>query len=463
MPLPSRAVLPSPIVASKVAPKRSKVAAMTAAKRTRGAPRSSKKVPRVDAAAKKSNNAPRLPAKVLQKSTVDAACRQLRFACGDAVEVCNRLFSNVVFSGNRQLVIYLRAKVLSVSVGTESYLVEYPAINSKPSRVARVPSWDVREPRHAPPQAHPAADAARPASSKRPPPPERTDRGDDCCKKAKRVGKGIPMDALCRFYEEHDPEFASELRRRMIAKRICGTGGRSTRSSSDHHFSGSASYQVVPYKNVHGENNLPVLSKKIKFIISTYSVQCSICQKWRVVPSKLKYEQIRENIIQVPFSCKYVHGWKPQVTCHDPIDISEDNGMAWAIDIPCIPQIPLGWERNITLRNEQSTRFADVYYISPAGIKIRSKKEVGRYLEDNPNYAVDLHLSQFSFKVPKPPNCPRQSKLIEPTEVPPPVHEDPVHNYMPVPHGEANPVTHIPVTLALQVSVMLSKKRKLNQ
>ena len=126
--------------------------------------------------------------------------------CGDAVEVRNRLCTNVVFSGNRQLVIYLRAKVLSVSVGTESYLVEYPAINSKPSRVARVPSWDVREPRHALPQAHPAADAARPTSSKRPPPPERTDRGDDCCKKAKRVGKGIPMDALCRFYEEHDDD-----------------------------------------------------------------------------------------------------------------------------------------------------------------------------------------------------------------------------------------------------------------
>ena len=130
--------------------------------------------------------------------------------------------------------------------------------------------------------------------------------------------------------------------------------------SDTENSSGSASYQVVPYKNVEGENNLPVLSKKRKFIISTYSVQCSTCKKWRVVPSKLKYEQIRENIIQVPFSCKYVHGWKPQVTCHDPTDISEDNGMAWAIDIPCIPQTPLGWERNITLRNEQSTRFADV-------------------------------------------------------------------------------------------------------
>ena len=156
MPLLPRPLLPLPAVASKVTPKSSKNMAMTTAKRTNGAPRSLKKVPWVDAAAKKTNSAPYLPPKVLQKSTVDAARRQLRFACGDAVEVCNRLCTNVVFSGNRQLVIFLRAKVLSASAGTESYLVEYPAINSKPSRVARVPSWDVREPRHTPPQAHPA-------------------------------------------------------------------------------------------------------------------------------------------------------------------------------------------------------------------------------------------------------------------------------------------------------------------
>ncbi|XBI09455.1 hypothetical protein VPH35_137004 [Triticum aestivum] len=222
--------------------------------------------------------------------------------------------------------------------------------------------------------------------------------------------------------------------------------------SDTENSSGSASYQVVPYKNAQGENNLPVMSKKRKFIL-----------KWRVVPSKLKYEQIRENIRQVPFSCKYVHGWKPQVTCHDSTNISEDNGMAWAIDIPGIPQTPLGWERNITLRSEQGTRFADVYYISPAGRKVRSMKDVERYLEDNPDYAAKLQLSQFSFKVPKPPNCPRQSELVEPTEVPPPVHEDPVHNYMSVPHGESNHLTHIPVILALQVPVTLSKKRKLNQ
>ncbi|KAI4974946.1 hypothetical protein ZWY2020_048553 [Hordeum vulgare] len=219
--------------------------------------------------------------------------------------------------------------------------------------------------------------------------------------------------------------------------------------SDTENSSGSASYEVVPYKSAQGESIFLVPPKKRKFTIDTYVVECSTCQKWTIIPSKHKYEQIRENIIQVPFSCKYVHGWKPEVTCHDPTDISEGNGMVWAIGKPGIPQAPLGWERKITLSSEQGTTFGDVLYLS-CGQKIKIH-ERGR------------KLSQFSFKVPKPPNRPRQSKLIEPTEVPPPVHRDPMHNYMSVPHGEANPLTHIPVTLALQVPVICSKKRKPNQ
>ncbi|XP_044957426.1 uncharacterized protein LOC123408372 [Hordeum vulgare subsp. vulgare] len=254
----------------------------------------------------------------------------------------------------------------------------------------------------------------------------------------------------------HPPRKESQY---MLADKVVDQWDDSDTENS----SGSASYQIVYYKNAQGENTFLVPPKKRKFTIDTYAVECSTCQKWRIIPSKLKYEQIRENIIHVPFSCKYVHGWKPEVTCHDPTDISEGNGMVWAIDKPAIPQTPPGWERKITLRSEQGTRFADVYYICPAGRKLRSMKEVERCFEDNPDYAAVLQLSQFSFKVPKPPNRPRQSELIEPTEVPPPVHRVPVHNYMPVPHGEANPLTHIPVTLALQVPVMRSKKRKLNQ
>ncbi|KAI4974945.1 hypothetical protein ZWY2020_048552 [Hordeum vulgare] len=130
--------------------------------------------------------------------------------------------------------------------------------------------------------------------------------------------------------------------------------------SDTENSSGSASYQVVSYKNAQGENTFLVPPKKRKFTIDTYAVECSTCQKWRIIPSKLKYEKIRENIVQVPFSCKYVQGWKPQVTCHDPTDMSEGNGMVWAIDKPGIPHTPPGWERKITLRSEQGTRFAHV-------------------------------------------------------------------------------------------------------
>lgn len=78
---------------------------------------------------------------------------------------------------------------------------------------------------------------------------------------------------------------------------------------------------------------------------------------------------------------------------------------------------------NWTLETTQNTC---VYYVklwtSPCGsicldvYLIRHMLYFDRYLEDNPDYAAGLQLSQFSFKVPKPPNCARQSELIEPTE-----------------------------------------------
>jgi hypothetical protein len=123
------------------------------------------------------------------------------FARGEDVEVRRRL--GKVF-GNKELVIYLRAKVVSVSAGTFSYLVQYPAANSVPGRTARVAAFDVRAARRAPP---PAVDVARPASSKRTLPSEQSKRdGGDCCKKAKKMGKGTPEDVLERLIAEHEKE-----------------------------------------------------------------------------------------------------------------------------------------------------------------------------------------------------------------------------------------------------------------
>jgi hypothetical protein len=147
-----------------------------------------------------------LPATV-QKSLAPARRRNPFFKPGEDVEVRHRL--GKVF-GNRELVIYLRAKVVSVSAGTCSYLVEYPAANSVPGRTARVAVFDVRTARRVSP---PAA----PASSKRPLPSEQPERSDgDSCKKAKKTGKGIPEDVLERLIAEHEKEEEAKKKARKL-------------------------------------------------------------------------------------------------------------------------------------------------------------------------------------------------------------------------------------------------------
>jgi hypothetical protein len=157
------------------------------------APEKSNTLTMMDAARTTSTAPPRLPATV-QKSLAPARRRNPFFKPGEDVEVRHRL--GKVF--DRDVVIYLRAKVVSVSAGTCSYLVQYPAANSVPARTARVAVFDVRAARRVPP---PAVDVA---SSKRPLPSEQSER--DCCKKVKKTGKGIPEDVLERLIAENKKE-----------------------------------------------------------------------------------------------------------------------------------------------------------------------------------------------------------------------------------------------------------------
>lgn len=137
--------------------------------------------------------------------------------------------------------------------------------------------------------------------------------------------------------------------------------------------------------------------------IGELAVQCAKCQKWRIISTKEKYEEIRERIKEDPFVCEKAHEWKPNVTCDDPPDISQDGSKLWAIDKPNIPRAPHGWERLIRIRGEGSTKFADVYYRSPTGMKLRSTKEVEKYLAEHPEYvAQGVKLSRFSFTAPAP-------------------------------------------------------------
>lgn len=95
--------------------------------------------------------------------------------------------------------------------------------------------------------------------------------------------------------------------------------------------------------------------------IGAFTVQCATCFKWRLIPTKEKYEEIRENILQEPFVCERAREWRPDILCEDPEDISQDGSRLWAIDKPNIAQPPPGWERLLRIRGEGSTKFADVY------------------------------------------------------------------------------------------------------
>jgi hypothetical protein len=94
--------------------------------------------------------------------------------------------------------------------------------------------------------------------------------------------------------------------------------------------------------------------------IGTYTVQCSQCFKWRVVPTKQKYEELRETICQEHFVCERAREWNRVLACHDPEDVSQDGDRVWAMDKPNIAQPPPGWDREVRLRGA-SNKFADVY------------------------------------------------------------------------------------------------------
>lgn len=95
--------------------------------------------------------------------------------------------------------------------------------------------------------------------------------------------------------------------------------------------------------------------------VGAFTVQCANCFKWRLIPTKEKYEEIREHILEQPFYCETAREWRPDVSCEDPADINQDGSRLWAIDKPNIAQPPIGWQRLLRIRGEGSTKFADVY------------------------------------------------------------------------------------------------------
>ncbi|CAA0842188.1 Methyl-CpG-binding domain-containing protein 2 [Striga hermonthica] len=185
-------------------------------------------------------------------------------------------------------------------------------------------------------------------------------------------------------------------------------------STEDNEPNENSQYQLVVYDaTASGTTNGSIVTRasrrpsnqpaRVFPSVGAFTVQCSNCFKWRIVPTKEKYEEIREHITEQPFFCETGREWRPEISCDDPPDITQDGSRLWAIDKPNIAQPPPGWQRLLRLRGEGSSKFADVYYVSPSGKRLRSMVEVQRYLNEHPEYLEDgVSLSRFSFQTPKP-------------------------------------------------------------
>lgn len=124
-------------------------------------------------------------------------------------------------------------------------------------------------------------------------------------------------------------------------------------------------------------------------------MQCDQCFKWRVISTQEEFEDIRSTFIEEPFNCSR----RSDISCEDPADIEYDATRTWVIDKPNIPKTPEGFKRRLVLRKDYSK--LDSYYTTPTGKSMRTINEMTSFLQANPSYQEDVHISNFSFTVPK--------------------------------------------------------------
>ncbi|KAI3715181.1 hypothetical protein L6452_22151 [Arctium lappa] len=193
----------------------------------------------------------------------------------------------------------------------------------------------------------------------------------------------------CSTDDENTPS-CDDSKKQLVLYDPCVNSGGAIEAVPD-----PISYKPPSYPRRHPQRVLPS--------VGAFTVQCANCFKWRLIPSQEKYEEIREHITDKPFVCEAAHEWRPDVSCDDPPDIEQDGSRLWAIDKPNIAQPPPGWQRDLRIRGEGSTKFADVYYTTPTGTKLRSIPDVEKYLFKHPEYVEQgVTLAHFSFQIPKP-------------------------------------------------------------
>jgi len=129
--------------------------------------------------------------------------------------------------------------------------------------------------------------------------------------------------------------------------------------------------------------------------VGVYAVQCYMCYKWRMIPTKEEFETLRENFTENPWFCSR----RPDCSCDDPADIEYDSSRIWVIDRPNIPKPPPETERLVIMRRDFTKM--DTYYVMPNGKRARCAGDVDKFLEANPEYKNRISVSAFNFAPPK--------------------------------------------------------------
>uniref|UniRef100_A0A1D1Y966 Methyl-CpG-binding domain-containing protein 4 n=1 Tax=Anthurium amnicola TaxID=1678845 RepID=A0A1D1Y966_9ARAE len=129
--------------------------------------------------------------------------------------------------------------------------------------------------------------------------------------------------------------------------------------------------------------------------IGAYAVQCAKCFKLRLIPTEEEYEVIRQAFDEDPWVCNR----KPNASCDDPADLEFGDTSRWVVDKPNIPKTPAGCKRVLTMRGDFSKM--DAWYVMPNGKRVRSLRDVGRFLEAHPEYQGQFFVPNFRFTVPK--------------------------------------------------------------
>ncbi|KAL8144611.1 hypothetical protein AgCh_002974 [Apium graveolens] len=195
---------------------------------------------------------------------------------------------------------------------------------------------------------------------------------------------------------EMDLKLLPITKRAMIVRtRIIGPSVSGSATCSHHDC------RIGEQININAPISLDQQNRACPFV-AAFTARCSICSKWRRLPSMEKFEEINEQILELPFVCEYARKWDPEKSCSDDPDLTQDGSMLWAIVRPNIARPPSGWQRVLKFRSSRNTRLADVYYFSPSHKRFRSRVEVQRYLLEHPNEAEGVDLSLFSFQSPEP-------------------------------------------------------------